>query len=200
MVRPAHHAFCQQKPGAAVLSLSRGHFKTYFQGHLESTHVVWKAQESPPFSKGGQGGLIKRLIIPLNPPLRKGDFKPPFPALPRLSRFLEHSPGFAIAASVVYQLYFTKIIPLINEVIVGAVREPPLQRPPGMNPGICKIHPGHDTRLNKVFQIPRPGTRPHGTGAGRREFWPCRPGPDAPGWSARLPSGLSPGPAKKRSR
>jgi hypothetical protein len=28
----------------------------------------------PPFSKGGQGGLNKRLIIPLNPPLKKGDF------------------------------------------------------------------------------------------------------------------------------
>ena len=27
----------------------------------------------PPFSKGGQGGLYKRLIIPLNPPLKKGD-------------------------------------------------------------------------------------------------------------------------------
>ena len=28
----------------------------------------------PPFLKGGQGGLDKRLIIPLNPPLEKGDF------------------------------------------------------------------------------------------------------------------------------
>jgi hypothetical protein len=28
----------------------------------------------PPFLKGGQGGLYKRLIIPLNPPLEKGDF------------------------------------------------------------------------------------------------------------------------------
>ena len=33
----------------------------------------------PPLSKGGQGGLNKRLIIPLNPPLGKGDLKPPFP-------------------------------------------------------------------------------------------------------------------------
>jgi hypothetical protein len=31
----------------------------------------------PPFSKGGQGGLNKRLIIPLNPPLKKGDLKHP---------------------------------------------------------------------------------------------------------------------------
>jgi hypothetical protein len=28
----------------------------------------------PPFFKGGQGGLYKPLIIPLNPPLEKGDF------------------------------------------------------------------------------------------------------------------------------
>jgi len=33
------------------------------------------------FLKGGQGGLNKRLIIPLNPPLVKGDLKPPFPTL-----------------------------------------------------------------------------------------------------------------------
>jgi len=31
----------------------------------------------PLFSKGGQGGLDNRLIIPLNPPLGKGDLKPP---------------------------------------------------------------------------------------------------------------------------
>jgi len=30
-------------------------------------------KELSPFSKGGQGGLNKRLIIPLNPPLEKGD-------------------------------------------------------------------------------------------------------------------------------
>jgi hypothetical protein len=33
------------------------------------------AKNHPPFSKGGQGGLNKRLIIPLNPPLGKGDVK-----------------------------------------------------------------------------------------------------------------------------
>jgi hypothetical protein len=27
----------------------------------------------PPFLKGGQGGLNNCLIIPLNPPLKKGD-------------------------------------------------------------------------------------------------------------------------------
>ena len=89
------------RPGAAVYNLRPvpiSHFKTYFQGHLESTHVVWEAQESPPFSKGGQGGLIERLIIPLNPPLGKGDFKPPFPALPRLRKFLEPWPGFEIGS------------------------------------------------------------------------------------------------------
>jgi hypothetical protein len=33
----------------------------------------------PPFSKGGQGGgLYNRLIIPLNPPLEKADFKTAF--------------------------------------------------------------------------------------------------------------------------
>jgi hypothetical protein len=29
----------------------------------------------PPFFKGGQGGLRNRFIIPLNPPLGKGDLK-----------------------------------------------------------------------------------------------------------------------------
>ena len=29
----------------------------------------------PPFFKGGQGGLYNHSIIPLNPPLEKGDFK-----------------------------------------------------------------------------------------------------------------------------
>jgi hypothetical protein len=29
----------------------------------------------PPFLKGGKGGLNNRLIIPLNPPLEKGDLK-----------------------------------------------------------------------------------------------------------------------------
>jgi hypothetical protein len=31
----------------------------------------------PPFLKGGKGGLNKCLIIPLNPPLKKGDLKHP---------------------------------------------------------------------------------------------------------------------------
>ena len=40
----------------------------------------------PPFLKGGKGGLDKRLIIPLNPPLEKGDFKyPVMAATPVLS-------------------------------------------------------------------------------------------------------------------
>ena len=37
-----------------------------------------KANILPPFFKGGQGGLYNRLIIPLNPPLEKGDFKTAF--------------------------------------------------------------------------------------------------------------------------
>jgi hypothetical protein len=37
-----------------------------------------KASILPPFFKGGQGGLYNRLIIPLNPPLGKGDFKRAF--------------------------------------------------------------------------------------------------------------------------
>jgi hypothetical protein len=32
----------------------------------------------PPFSKGGPGGINRRLVIPLNPPLKKGDFKSAF--------------------------------------------------------------------------------------------------------------------------
>jgi hypothetical protein len=34
-----------------------------------------KAGILPPFFKGGQGGLYKHPIIPLNSPLKKGDFK-----------------------------------------------------------------------------------------------------------------------------
>jgi hypothetical protein len=37
-----------------------------------------KASILPPFFKGGEGGLYKHLIIPLNPPLEKGDFKRAF--------------------------------------------------------------------------------------------------------------------------
>jgi hypothetical protein len=33
-----------------------------------------KSGFSPPFSKGSKGKLDKRSIIPLNPPLKKGDF------------------------------------------------------------------------------------------------------------------------------
>gem|GEM_PF-6461885 len=32
---------------------------------------------TPPFFKGELGGLYNRLIIPLNPPLEKGDLKNP---------------------------------------------------------------------------------------------------------------------------
>ncbi len=38
----------------------------------------------PPFLKGGQGGFNKRLIIPLNSPLKRGNLKLPFPSLHRL--------------------------------------------------------------------------------------------------------------------
>jgi hypothetical protein len=37
--------------------------------------MTFKTAIFPLFSKGGQGGLNNRLIIPLNPPLGKGDFK-----------------------------------------------------------------------------------------------------------------------------
>jgi hypothetical protein len=50
----------------------------------------------PPFSKGGQGGLNNRLIIPLNPPLEKGDLKFPFPIFWRLRAYLKPQPDFAI--------------------------------------------------------------------------------------------------------
>jgi hypothetical protein len=36
---------------------------------------IRKAKFLPPFFKGGQGGFYKPRKIPLNPPLRKGDFK-----------------------------------------------------------------------------------------------------------------------------
>jgi hypothetical protein len=38
----------------------------------------------PPFLKGGKGGLHNHLIIPLNPPLKKGDFKYPVMAAMRV--------------------------------------------------------------------------------------------------------------------
>ena len=56
----------------------RSQFKTDFRRHFASTEGLKLAKESPPFFKGGQGGLNKRLIIPLNPPLGKGDLKPQF--------------------------------------------------------------------------------------------------------------------------
>jgi hypothetical protein len=40
---------------------------------------------TPLFSRGA-GGLNKRLKIPLNPPLKKGDLKFPFPTLHRLRK------------------------------------------------------------------------------------------------------------------
>jgi len=64
---------------AKSLELTRSHFKTDSRGHFASTEEALFGEETPPFSKGGQGGLKKRLIIPLNPPLGKGDFiSPPF--------------------------------------------------------------------------------------------------------------------------
>jgi hypothetical protein len=53
-----------------------------------------KARTLPPFFKGGQGGLYNRLIIPLNPPLEKGDFKTAFVGPGNLfdRQFLKHDP------------------------------------------------------------------------------------------------------------
>ena len=34
-----------------------------------------EASFPPPFLNGGQGGLARHLVIPLNPPLEKGDFR-----------------------------------------------------------------------------------------------------------------------------
>src|SRR5665647_3700405 len=34
-----------------------------------------ETEVSPPFLKGGRWGLNRRLVIPLNPPLKKGDLK-----------------------------------------------------------------------------------------------------------------------------
>jgi hypothetical protein len=39
------------------------------------------------------------------------------------------------------QTYLAKIFRLFREVFVRAVREPPLQQPPGIGVGIGKIHP-----------------------------------------------------------
>jgi hypothetical protein len=49
-------------------------------------------------------------------------------------------------SSVTSQKCLAKIFRLFREVFVGAVRAPPLQQPPGMGAGICKIHAGYDTR------------------------------------------------------
>ena len=43
---------------------------------INLTHIK-NGGKFPPFLKGGKGGLNKRLIIPLNPPLEKGDFNYP---------------------------------------------------------------------------------------------------------------------------
>jgi hypothetical protein len=58
-------------------------------------------RELPPFSKGGQGGLNNRLIIPLNPPLEKGDLKPPFPNFCWLRAYLYPKKGFEIACMAI---------------------------------------------------------------------------------------------------
>jgi hypothetical protein len=57
--------------------------------------------------------------------------------------------GYSIAS----QKYLAKIFMLFREVFVGAVREPPLQQPPGMGAGICKIHVGHDTRFFAAYAL-----------------------------------------------
>ena len=55
-------------------------------------------KELPPFSNGGQGGLNNHLIIPLNPPLEKGDLKPPFLTFCRLKTYLNPKVGFEIGS------------------------------------------------------------------------------------------------------
>src|SRR4030042_6647267 len=46
----------------------------------------------------GQGGLNKLWIIPLNPPLGKGDLKPPFPTFHSLRTYLQSKTGFEIGS------------------------------------------------------------------------------------------------------
>src|SRR4030042_2919153 len=63
----------------------------------------------PPFSKGGSGGILsawEKSKIPLNPPLKKGDFKscPPFSLfdigeLHRYSYILSRTPSIFLSAS-----------------------------------------------------------------------------------------------------
>src|SRR4030067_2064098 len=53
--------------------------KPIFGVILNQPRQLKLGKNHPPFSKGGQGGLNKRLIIPLNSPLGKGDLKLPFP-------------------------------------------------------------------------------------------------------------------------
>jgi hypothetical protein len=55
-------------------------------------------EKSPPFSKGGQGGLNKGLIIPLNPPLKKGDLKPPFLTFNLVLRTYLSKTGFELGS------------------------------------------------------------------------------------------------------
>jgi hypothetical protein len=62
--------------------------------HPESARCVQVSKASPPFSKGGQGGLDKPLIIPLNPPLGKGDLKTSFSILAWLRNVFEPEVGF----------------------------------------------------------------------------------------------------------
>jgi hypothetical protein len=41
---------------------------------LNGSRKFQSEKNYPPFSKGGQGGLCIALILPLNHPLKKGDF------------------------------------------------------------------------------------------------------------------------------
>ena len=63
------------RPGSRRPSGLRPGCRHLSPGPVRLWSSVFGSQFLPPFSQGGQGGLNNRLIIPLNPPLRKGDFK-----------------------------------------------------------------------------------------------------------------------------
>jgi hypothetical protein len=61
--------------------------------------LTWFGKEYPPFSQRGQGGFNKRLILPLNSPLGKGDLKLSFPIFYWLENIFVAHDRFATASS-----------------------------------------------------------------------------------------------------
>jgi hypothetical protein len=64
----------RKKPDSCLEVISKPIFLQSFWLILEG---LMGKRITPPFFKGELGGLYNRLIIPLNPPLEKGDLKNP---------------------------------------------------------------------------------------------------------------------------